>query len=142
MLIEEAVYTLVKGNPGVIAIAADRIHPVTMPQLEKGKTFYPAVVFNLDNRERQQTHDGPTGLVKSRLIINPLGPNYFQVKTLADKVRLAVNGKTQELANIYGQHVRGVFLENEVDEFVFDEIEQLGLYSIPMEFSIQHKEGN
>lgn len=142
MLIEEAFYTLMKNNLGVSAIASDRIYPVTMPQLEKGKTFYPAVVFEMAARERQQSHDGPTGLVKSHFTVSPLGPNYFEVKTLADKVRLAVNGKSAELAAIFGNHVRGVFLENEADDYVFDEIEQLSLYQVVQEFSIQHKEEN
>lgn len=115
---------------------------MTMPQLEQGKTFYPAVIFDLSNRERQQTHDGPTGLVKSRIAISPLGPKYFEVKTLANSLRLAINGKMLELAAIYGQHVRGIFLENETDDYVFDEVEQLGLYTVGMDVLIQHKEEN
>ena len=140
MLIEEAVYTIFKGNEGISGMIGNRIYPVTMPQLEKGKTFYPALVFNLDSRERQQSHDGPTGLVKSHIQAVPLGPKYFEVKQLADKVRLALDGKRVELQAIYGEHVRGIMLESESDDYVFDEIEELGLYNIPMLFSIQHKE--
>lgn len=140
MLIEEALYSLLSANSAVTMIVSDRIYPVTMPSLEKGGTFYPAVVFDLAGRERHQTHQGPDGLVKSRLMIRCLGPKYFEVKTLADKVRLALNGKSAELAALYQGHVKGIFLEDESDEYVYDEVEQLSLYHVPMDFLIQHKE--
>lgn len=142
MLIEEAIYTLLTENADVTDLVGERIYPVTMPQLEKGTTFYPALVFMLDEpgRQRRQTHDGPNPLVASPITIVCVGPRYFEVKTLADKVRLAVNGKSAELESIYGNHVKGVFLEKETDEYWFDQVELLSLYSVPMEFLIQHKE--
>lgn len=147
MLIEEALYTLLSENSDVTDLVGERIYPVTMPQLEKGTTFYPAIVFELASRQRQQTHLGPNPLVRSNFTIycitkmaEEVGQGYFAAKGLADAVRLAVNGRSANLEVIYGNHVAGVFLEDEHDEFLFDPVEQLSLYSVPMEFQIQHKE--
>jgi hypothetical protein len=140
MLIEEALYSVLKADGQVKSMVEERIYPVTMPQLEKGKTFYPALVFDLSSREREQSHDGPTGLVRSRFTVSVLGPKYFDVKTLANRVRLALDGKSNIIAGFYGGHVRGVFVENESDEYVFDEVEQLSLFHVPLDVMIQHRE--
>lgn len=142
MLIEEAIYTLLTQDSDVTAMVADRIYPVTMPQLEKGKTFYPALVFMLDEpgRQRKQTHNGPSPLVMSPITIMCLGPRYFEVKTLAEKVRLALNGQSAVLEAIYEDHIGAVALDKETDEYMFDQVEELSLYSVPMEFQIEHRE--
>jgi hypothetical protein len=98
------------------------------------------VAFELVARERQQTHDGPTVLVRSFFTVACMGPKYFDVKTLADAVRLALNGKSAALNALYDGIVKGVFLDNELDDYVFDEVEKLSLYRVPMDFHIQHDE--
>ncbi len=146
MLIEEALYTLLTDNAGVSAIVYDpisntnHIYPVTMPQYKKGQTSYPAVVMELAARERHGTHDGPDGLVASRFALYSLGKEYFTLKGLADKVRRAVNGQSAALAAIYQQHVKGVFVQDEFDDFVYDEVEQLSLYRVTMDVMIHHRE--
>lgn len=141
MLIEEALFTLLSTNAGVIGIVEDRIFPVTMPQLEKDKTAYPAVIYTLVQRPRSQTHDGPDALVRSFFQIECVAKKYTaEAKPLANAVRLALNGKSADLATIYGGHVKGVFLQDERDNFGFDEVEQLSLYDIEMDFTVQHKE--
>jgi len=140
MLIEEALYTLLSTDADIVEIVADRIYPVTMPELEKGKTFYPALLFTLTNRERQQTHNGPTPLVRSHFTLSCIGPRYFVVKGLAQAVRIALNGKSTALSAIYEDLVKGIFLEDEDDEYLFDEVEALSLYHVPLNFVIQHWE--
>lgn len=140
MLIEEAFYSLLVAASAVIAIVDERIYPVTMPQLEKGKTFYPAICFELAERERRYTHDGPDTLVASRLALYSIGPKYFEVKTLADKVRAAVNGQSAALATIYTKHVKGMFIQDEFDDYLFDEVERLSLYRVTMDLMIHHRE--
>jgi hypothetical protein len=146
VLIEEALYTLITDNAGVSTIVYDvvtgtnHIYPVTMPQFQKNRTLYPAVVLELAGRERHGTHDGPDGLVASRFAIYSLGKEYFTLKVLADKVRRAVNGKSAALAAIYEQHVKGVFLQDEFDDYVYDEVEQLSLYRVTMDLMIHHRE--
>ena len=141
MLIEEALYQLLRDNPGVSAITEGRIFPVTIPQLEKDKTAYPALVYTLTQRQRSQTHDGPDGLVKSYFQLECIAKKYtVEAKPLADAVRLAVNGKSAALAAIYGMHVKGVFLQDERDTYGFDEVEQLSLYDAEMDLIIQHRE--
>ena len=140
MLIEEALYSLLTAATGVTAIVDDRIFPVTMPQTTKGDTSYPAIVYELVRRDREQTHDAPSRIVKSHFTIHAIGPVYFQVKQLADEVRLAVNGQSAALATLYQSHVRGIFLTDENDDYLFDEVEQLSLFHVPMSFTIQHWE--
>lgn len=142
MLIEAALKQLLEQNTGIIALVGDRVYPVMMPQAEKNRMHYPAVVFELTGRERQQSHDGPSGEVRSSFRVNCLGHKYLDVKTLADKVRLALNGKSAELQNLYGNDVGGVYLEDESDQFLFNEVTQLSLYHVPMDFLIDHAEEN
>lgn len=140
MLIEEAIYTMITANAGLAALVEESIYPVVMPQLEKGRTVYPAVVFSLEEREREQTHDGPTKLVKSYYDFSCVGRNYFALKAVANALRLAFNGKSAELAAIYQDEVKAIFLTSESDDYVFDEVEQLSLYHIPMKFTVLHWE--
>ena len=140
MLIEEAIYTMLTADAGLTALVAKRIYPVTMPQLEKGKTFYPALVYSLAEREREQTHQGPTKLVKSHYDFSCIGQNYFALKTVANAVRLAFNGKAAALAALYQDEVKAIFLTGETDDYLFDEVEQLSLYHIPMKFTVLHWE--
>lgn len=141
MLIEEAIYSLLSNNASLKDAIGGNIYPVSLPQAEKDNSYLPAVVFGLTGRDREQTHQGPTALVTSRYEFDCLGPEYFAIKQIADKVRLALNGKRQELDAIYGPpHVRAIFLDDEVEEYVFDTAEQLSLYRIAMAFTIKHWE--
>jgi hypothetical protein len=140
MLIEEAVYSLFSADTAIKEIVSDNIYPVTMPQLEKGKTFYPALVVTLESRDREQTHQGPTGNVRSHFVMSCLGTKYFEVKQLADKVRLALNGKSAAMSALYDLKVKGIFFDGETDDYVFDQVEELALYHIPQSFTIQHWE--
>lgn len=147
MLIEEAVYSLLSTDAGVQAIVSDRVYPVTMPQFNASdpRTLYPAVIFDLGQRGRQYTHQGPTVLVESHLNVSCVSETYLGVKQLANAVRIALNGKAAELNALYTyadgpNGVQGIYLDGELDEYVFAEDEKLSLYHVPMDFMIQHKE--
>lgn len=140
MLIEQALFFILSNASAITSIVSTRIYPVTMPQVEEGKTSYPALVYELVGRDREQTHEGPTKIVRSHFTLHSIGREYLQVKQLADAVRLAVNGKSAEFAAAYGDHVRGVFLRDESDDYLFDEVEKLSLYHVPQSLVIQHWE--
>ena len=61
------------------------------------------------------------------------------MKTL-ETVRRALNGKAPVLESIYGMQVKGVFVDDESDDYVFDQAEQLSLYHVPIALVIQHEE--
>lgn len=142
MLIEEALFNLLSNDSRITAITAQRIYPVTLPEFQKSPAApsYPALVFALQARERLGSHDEPVDLVESRFEMSCLGQQYFAVKQLADAVRLALNGQAGALQALYGMEVAGISLEGERDDYVFDEVESLSLYYVPMDFLIQHKE--
>jgi hypothetical protein len=140
MLIEAALYSLLANSSGVTDIVGTRIYPVQMPQLERGTAVYPALTYALDARARRQTHNGPTPLVESRYTIMSYAKEYFDAISLAEQVRLALNGKSADLAAIYENDVGGIFLEDEIHEYGIDEVEELALYRSQMEFVIQHNE--
>lgn len=127
-------------NDGVKAIVANRIYPVTLPQYETTKAVYPALVYTLDDRPRTQTHDGPDGLVQSFYILDCLAEKYIDAKSLAEKVRFAINGKSSELAALYGMQIKGVFLEGEHDSYTRDIVENLSLYDVELSLTIHHRE--
>jgi|SRR5688572_48592 len=147
MLIEDALFTLLSQDAGVTGIVGDRIYPVRMPQLEKETTTtpaavsYPALIYTLVERPRTDTHDGPDGLVKSFFLLECIGKRYTaEVKQLANKVRLALNGKANLLASIYGDHVKRIALQDERDTWGYDDVEQLQLYDTEMDFVIHHRD--
>ena len=140
MIIEQALYALLSGDALVQSIVNDRVYAVNLPQYEKGKQDYPALVFSLRSRDRHYTHEGPDGLVESKFVLDCISKEYFECKQLADAVRLALNGNAAGLAALYDDSVRGVFFDSEEDSFLWDEIEELSLYHIPIDVSIQHKE--
>lgn len=140
MLIEEALAKMLAMHDGVKAIVANRIYPLTLPHYENQTTLYPALLYGLDKRPRSQTHDGPDGLVQSYYLLDCIAEKYIDAKRLANQVRLALNGKSAELAAVYGAHIKGVFLENEQDDYVRDMVENLSLYDIEMRLRIHHRE--
>gem|GEM_PF-1259694 len=140
MLIEEALYQFLMTNLEVTNIVSQRIYPVTMPQATPNGASYPALVFGLERRERRQSHNGPSNLVESGYTVSCLGSGYFETKTLADKVRLALNGQAFGLASVFGKQVKGVFVDNENDDYVYDQTENLSLYHVPLALVIQHEE--
>jgi len=140
-LIEEAVFKLLRLDAGIAAIVSGRIYPVTVPQKETAARSYPAVVYSLTTREREQSHDGPTGLVNSDFEIDAISADYFEAKRLANAVRLCLDGKAAELQTHYAEAgVKGVFLDDEKDDFWYDEIESLSLYYVPQRYVVQHRE--
>lgn len=138
-------YSVLSNNAAIKQIAGKNVFPVTIPQRSKDEEAkepsYPAVVFALISRDREQTHQGPTKLVRSNFVVSCIGRKYLEeTKALADRVRLALNGKSGDLCTAYADFVKGVFVESEEDEYIFDEAEQLALYHVPIGVLIQHWE--
>ena len=146
MLIEEAMVALLSANPRLTAQIGTRLYPVTLPeylQQEQGAAAtksYPAVLFALMAREREQTHNGPNPLVASHFEIDVLSPSYSEAKQIAESLRLALNGKAAALAGYYGRDVRGVYLDEERDDYEWDAVEHLSLFHVAQKFVIQHNE--
>lgn len=154
MLIEEALYSMLAADTGIVGIVGTHlvddvevpnIFPVTLPQyIQRDQTVspsYPALVYSLIGRVREDTHDGPVGIVQSEYEIGCLALKYFQAKQLADATRLALHGKALELDAIYTDEVvNGIYLDDEHDDFIFDDVEHLSLYYIPQKWVIQHRE--
>lgn len=141
MLIEEAFRGMLAGNDAVKAMFAARIYPRRIPQYERGKNLYPAVVYELVGRERGQTHDGPAGLVRSHYGVYMLGQSYLDAKRAAQTIFLAGHGKASQLAAIYGDHVRAIFVNDEFDDDEqFDKVEELTLARVTQHWEILHRE--
>ena len=95
MSIEAAICELLSTNAAVAALVGDRIKPDILPQ----GLAMPAITYQLISGPRDQTADGPTGLVNSRWQINMWAETYDDVLTVRTAVRKAMNGKDGVVAS-------------------------------------------
>jgi hypothetical protein len=139
MFLEEAVRTHLAADATLAAQIASRIYPVTMPQ----GAALPALIYSKISSVPEYTHDGSSGGVESRLQISCLGTTYAQVKQLSVNVKKAMRPLEQTPAVVGGAgglFVAGAFLENEIDIYESNDVEQLERFHIPLDYMIQHEE--
>lgn len=73
----------------------------------------PAITFFKVSGPRDQTQEGPSGLVAARFQVSLWGANYTDAKKLSQKVRFALDGYRNQ--DINGVRIDGVELMNEMD---------------------------
>lgn len=103
--------------------AGDRVYGMKAP----AGTDRPYIVFYVVSDTKHKAHDGYTGLARPRVQVSCYGDTFQQVGELAEEVT--------ELFKDWSD-VSVAMHENEVDQYD----EDTGLYHIPVDFFIQHKE--
>ena len=87
-MIEQALQVYLKADTNVAALVSTRVYPGLAPQ----NAALPYITYERISTQRMMTHDGQNGLIGPRIQIDCWASAYSGAKTLADKVRLAING--------------------------------------------------
>lgn len=135
-MIEQALYAILSGHAGLSSLVDNRIYPIVLPQ----GPLLPAVTYQRVSGEREETHDGPSGLARPRFQVSCWaqilpGVNAFdQARAVAEQVRLALDGY-QGTAG--GVQIEVIQLENEVDLFE----PETQIFHSAIDFTVWHQEG-
>ena len=117
-MIEQALQVYLKADADVAALVSTRVYPALAPQ----DAALPYITYERVSTQRLMTHDGQNGLIGPRIQIDCWASTYGGAKTLADKVRLCMNGHK----NAYGETTGTA-----PNDYVIQGIVQLGELDLP-----------
>jgi hypothetical protein len=110
MSIEAAVRTCLVNNGNVAAIVETRVYLSRMPQ----NPTYPAIALRIVSMDQEMAHDGPVDFAGNRVQVDLYAEEFAEVRSLADAVRVALNGYHGLSAD---EQVWVILFENEMDEW-------------------------
>lgn len=135
MSIESDLVTYLKTVPDITAIVGTRIYPMLVPQ---GDGNYPAIAYGRAGIQHVISMQGESGTARTTIALACWTRSYESVKTLADKVRLALDG----YRGVWGTtDIDGVHLleeEDTIEASAGDEAKRL--YGVQFEFAVWHRE--
>ncbi|HEG43246.1 MAG TPA: DUF3168 domain-containing protein [Phycisphaerales bacterium] len=108
--IEKAIYSLLSGDPTLSALVGTRIDPMIVPQ----GTAMPAVTYMQIPSWRDNTLDGPSGLVRSRWQINCWALTTAEARTVSNAVRQAIAGYSGSGTGVVIQAIMAPDLEIDI----------------------------
>lgn len=119
-MIEAAVYELLSGDTAIASIVGNRIYPLFAPQ--RKPATYPDtprtwITYQTVSEVRDMPLNGPTGLVVARIQIDFFAYNYDVARSLADVVRLRLEGFNGSAA---GHRIQRIWLDNRIDGYEFE----------------------
>ena len=127
--IEEAIKSKLLAVTDVSALLGTRFYVNELPQ----KPTYPAVIYEISEQERDETMEGPSGLVKTSFEFTVYDDDYSGLRDLVTKIR---RGMDFERSIILGITLFSTFLET-APTFFDDDLE---VNSAVMSFSVWHDE--
>lgn len=137
MFLEEALKTHLAANAALTALVSARIYPGILPQ----NSALPAVVYQKVSAVPEGvSHDGPAGLVESRLQFSVMGAKYSDVKAVSAAVKRAMRPLEKNPMDLSGLRVAGAYLENETDIPEPNDVEALSRSHVAIDYLIQHEE--
>ena len=86
MSVEAVIYAALSGHAPLTALVAARIYPVTLPE----DCIYPAVVYQLADRQYLRTLCGDAGASLNSVAVDSYAPTYSEARAVADAVRAAL----------------------------------------------------
>lgn len=128
-MIEVALNTVLRTNPGVSALAGDRIYPLTLPQ----NAAYPAITYQRMAGSRIHSHQGASGLAMPTFLVSCWGSSYLQAKQVAVKVVQAFARAPGQVGDVM---IQAAFAEEAADAY------EAGpkVYNCPVEVVLHHNE--
>jgi len=128
---EEAITAALLADPGLAALAADR---VTWGLRQQGSAL-PAVVLMRVDGAPVYCDDGETGLFSGRLQVDCWGATYASAKTLARAVKALLSGARFTQG---GVEFQAVWIELEQDLYEQGTGSEPDLYRTSIDFGIWH----
>ena len=129
-MIEQAIYKLLTEDATVRDIVATRVYAQTAPQ---GRAL-PFITYTRVSGMHYHDMTGIEGLANVRVQVDCWSDKYAQVKQLAERVRLALDGHQGDVGTF---DVRSVLLESDNDAFVSPfRGEDTGVHRQSMDFQV------
>lgn len=134
-MIEEGLYSYLSGKAAISALVSTRVYPMLVPQ---GAT-YPAISYQKISGNHVRALSGSTaGLANPRIQINCWARTYSAAKSLAEQVRLAMDGYAGSMGS---ESVNACFLMDERDQFEPSPGNEADrLYCTQLDFEVWHGE--
>ena len=127
-VIEQALRAILVADAGVSAITT-RVYPNFIPQ----SPTWPLIVYQKVSGLRDQALSGPTGKAHPRFQMESWDKTYDEAKSLANAVRVALDGGTFTKGAVT---IGGVVLQSEWDAYEPD----VKCHRIMMDFNFWHTE--
>lgn len=108
---EAVLRTVLVGNTSVTSMVGTRIYPLVAPKT----AALPFITWRRSGISREHTLAGPMGMPNVSVEMQIFAPTYEDVRELADRVRLVLDGYGGTVNNT---EVKNVSLEQESDDFV------------------------
>ena len=129
-MIEKALFTKLTTTSAITSIVSTRVFPVFLPE----KTTLPAIVYiRVSTEGALLSHSGSSGIMTSEFEVGCYAKDLATAKNLALTVRKTFSGFS---GTVSGVKIHRASVDNEFDEYDFD----TGLYTIPVEVYLTHKE--
>lgn len=132
MIIEEALYYHLVNDEGVYGLAGTRGYPLSIPQ----DIALPAWAYQRVSGERETAHDGALGMASGRWQITCQAESYDGAKSLAEAIRLCLDGFAGWMGQAPGLRVFGGKIESEIDGYGMTS----GIYTVRLDVSMFYKE--
>ena len=132
MVIEEALYSHLTGDPTVGGLISTRQYPLTIPQ----DVSLPSVAYQRLSGPGETAHDGAVGVEGGRFQFTCQAQGYDDVKELANAVREALIGFKGLMGGSGGVLVDGCFVLNELDGYGM----VAGVYTVRLDMAIHYRE--
>ena len=108
---EQALVSHLTNDAGVSALVASRVYPEPVPQ----NATYPLICYMRIASTHEHVMGGAAGYLEARYQIKCWASSRSAVKTLADAVRLALDGYSGAMGDAT---VRGIFFDSDDDDYV------------------------
>lgn len=113
MMLEEALYDYITSDNTVAGIIGTRLYPAVLPE----GVDMPAMAYQRISRDGIMAHDGPTGLAQVRIQLTMQAQSYLTLRTLADAMRVLLDGIRQEIGGEDGVMVHESYVDNDYGSF-------------------------
>lgn len=135
MAVESAIVALLEATAAVTDLVGTRIYPQDAPP----DAALPYIVYRRGTpSERVPALSGVTGLNRAELELFCVSTNYAVAKSVANAVRVALDGKSGTYAST---RLQGVFVEDGQDEFALQvKGSEIGERSVSLDVTAFHEE--
>jgi hypothetical protein len=129
MNIQAAIYSWLSDQSGITDIISTRIYPLFLPQ----DAAYPAIRYEMESADREQSYDGQGNFVGASFQIDSMATTHTSALALADAVKAALLNYSGFMGTI---SVNQAFLVAEGDFYE----EQLKVFRCSQSWLIWHYE--
>lgn len=134
-MIEQALSQHLATHAGVLAVVAGRVHPLVIPQTDRGEISVPCLVYQVIGRDRSKTHCETIATVRTVMQIDAYGRSYASAKQASEACIAALLDFRGDMGTAPAAvFVRDIEIVSEID--LTDP--EPGLYRVSNTFNVWH----